>query len=331
MAEEDCCIDTAIEPRVSLPKDSLIDMEVITPRNRTNPYKNLSITKIIGQGKFPVFLATSRNTNQDFALKLFPCKNPNSVKCYQNEILFASLNHTNILKILHFEQNKTVKYQNNTSSASLIISEYAPYGDFFDFVLKHKANINEKLIRTYFRQLIQGLGYLQKRGISHLDLKLENLLIGENFNLKIADFDLSLFSKNSKVLTKGTEYYRAPELLNGKCENGSAADIYSTGVILFTLKSGGIIPHTESAPFKGIDFLDLLNNNPSKFWRRHCEIQQKQMSEFSMDFRDLVIGMLKSDPEERWTLQKIKESRWYNDVVYSEDELHDVMKRLLQT
>ena len=126
--------------------------------------------------------------------------------------------------------------------------EFAPYGDFFKFVRAFRDSLTDKLIRTYFRSLIDGLEYLHKQGVCHLDLKLENLLIGKDYQLKIADFDMSYMVGDDKVITKGTKYYRAPELRSGKCRNGVAADVYSAGIILFALKTGGVIPYFEDSP-----------------------------------------------------------------------------------
>jgi serine/threonine protein kinase len=69
--------------------------------------------------------------------------------------------------------------------------EHCPYGDFFDLIKNHNLTFDDKMARTYFRQLISGIEYLHYYGIAHLDLKPENILLSEDFKLKIIDFDLS--------------------------------------------------------------------------------------------------------------------------------------------
>ncbi|RYZ75841.1 MAG: hypothetical protein EOP04_32805, partial [Proteobacteria bacterium] len=84
----------------------------------------------------------------------------------------------------------------------------------------------------------------------HLDLKLENLLLGENFTLKIADFDLAYVKGDTRVCTRGTKFYRSPELMEQRCSNMEAADMYAAGIILFVFKTAGILPHSENQLYK---------------------------------------------------------------------------------
>jgi len=330
MAEEDFCIDIPIEPSVAIPKASLISVGDMSPIRRptaSNSFKHISISKAINKGKFPVFLASCKNQKQKYALKLFPLQDKKSKKCFKNELRFASLSHPNIVKIVHSEKHRIFKHKDTSAPAAFILTEYAPYGDFLDFVMDCYQTFTEELIRTYFRQLIEGLEYLHSKNIAHLDIKLENLLMGENFTLKIADFDLSCFIEDTKILTKGTEYYRAPEMIHDTCKDGRAADIYSVGIILFVMMSGGIAPHTEYATFKGIKLFDLLNHENEEFWRQHCEIQKKSPSFFSASFRELINGMMKFDPKERFTVQDVKKSEWYNGPVLTQKELSSVLQK----
>jgi len=214
--------------------------------------------------------------------------------------------------------------------------EYAPHGDFFDFITKHNDQLDEKLARTFFRQLINGIEYLHQNGVAHLDLKPENLLLGADFNLKIADFDLSHIFGDDKILSRGTRFYRAPELFNSVSSSALAlkepfaADIYSAGVVLFILKSGGMYPHAEDHVLDGVSFMDLMYKNNIKFWAKHCEIQGREASFYGRDFKELFNNMVKSNPQERLTIKQIKESKWYNGPIYTPLELADKMKTLLR-
>jgi len=59
---------------------------------------------------------------------------------------------------------------------------------------------------------MSGLDYIHSKGIAHLDLKLDNLLIGSNYQLKIADFDLSYKVGDKRIVSDGSKHYRAPEI-----------------------------------------------------------------------------------------------------------------------
>jgi len=268
-------------------------------------------------------------------MKLFAYQDNKPHPYYKNEIRFASLNHPNIIRMVYHENEKDTLYHGELKRISYILMEFAPYGDFFDFITQHRAFMDEKLARTYFRQLINGVEYLHASGVAHLDLKPENLLIASDYNLKITDFDLSHVYGDSKILSRGTRYYRGPEFF--KTQSGDpqlkapfAADIYAAGIILFILKTGGIYPHSENNALDGLDLVELLRSNNAEFWRKHGEIQEKEASFFDKDFKELFNGMVKHNPEDRMTLKEIKQSKWYNGPVYNLIELQKKMKAILQ-
>lgn len=216
--------------------------------------------------------------------------------------------------------------------------EYAPHGDFFTFISKNYPQIDEKLARTYFKQLIEGLEYLHTNRVAHLDLKPENLLIDTTFNLKIADFDLSYTAGDEKILSRGTRYYRGPEFFQASSSSSSevfeledpfAADIYSAGIMLFILKSG-IYPHAEDRLVEGICFSELMYKKNLMFWAKHCEMLGQDRSFYSREFKELFNGMVRANPRERLTLRQIKQSRWYNGPVYNSGELKYKMQEILK-
>jgi len=291
-------------------------------------YEDINIVKLLSKAKFPVYLAHSPAKGQNFALKVFGFENSEPHPYFKNEARFATLGHPNVINIAYAEEETSVCSRGKDKQVSCILMEYAPHGDFFDFVKKFKADLTEKLIRTYFRQLIEGIEYLHQNGVCHLDLKLENLLLGDDYQLKIADFDLSYMMGDSKILTRGTKFYRAPELRASKCRNGAAADIYAAGIILFVLKCGGVIPHAEDNLYQGTNLLELLSNDPQEFFKKHCAIQGKEASFFDADFRELFISMVKADANSRSTIREIKNSRWYKGSVYTRDELKKKVRRL---
>ncbi|VDK34725.1 unnamed protein product [Taenia asiatica] len=135
------------------------------------------------------------------------------------------------------------------------IVEFRDAGEVFDYLVTH-GKMKEKDARIKFRQIVSAVQYCHAKGIVHRDLKFsplmrsvlqaENLLLDESMNLKIADFGFSNnYSAGRKLDTFcGSPPYAAPELFLGRKYDGPEVDVWSLGVILYTLVSG-------SLPFDG--------------------------------------------------------------------------------
>ena len=290
-------------------------------------YDDLTIVKKLNKAKFPVFLCFSPSVQQYFAMKVFPYTKRGVSSFFLNEARFGALDHPNIISILHYELEREALLDEEFQQVSYLVMELAPFGDFFDVIMTHRIGFNEKLARTYFHQLIEGLEYMHSNGVSHLDIKLENLLVGSDFSLKIADFDQAYVNNQGKVTTKGTVCYRAPELIRGDCEIPEAADIYSAGIILFLFKTGGVLPQSENQKYKDVDLFELMCNDHRSFWEMHCEIQKKEPEFFGEDFKALFNAMVSLDPSKRPTIAQIKNSKWYNKPIYSQEEVACYMKQ----
>lgn len=285
-----------------------------------NSFTSMYMDNAISRTKFPVYQITDMSNGTVYAMKTFPQDQKRSL-FYENEKRFAVYNHKHLITAKHFEDDANIDIDGKNTKVSYLIMEYASKGNFFMFIKNHADKLNEKLARTYFRQLIDGIEYLHMNYAAHLDLKPENLLIGDDYNLKIADFDTSWIHGDCKVLAKGTKYKRAPELILKKCENKYAADIFSAGIILFLMKTGGKLPQAEDATHNGINLYQYMQHHNDKFWEIHCKMQNKDMNFFNKDFRDLFNKMTRENPDARASIKDIKASNWYNGEVYTEQEL----------
>jgi len=84
--------------------------------------------------------------------------------------------------------------------------------------------------------MVDVLSYMQGKGVVHRDLKLENILVDDHLNLKVADFGFATYKKVHKLKSyRGTMTYMAPEIKEGKVYDGKQIDMFSTGVILFII------------------------------------------------------------------------------------------------
>jgi serine/threonine protein kinase len=173
--------------------------------------------------------------------------------------------------------------------------------------------------------LIDGLEYLHTRGCSHLDLKPENLLLGEDFQLKIIDFDLSHVKGDNSVKSRGTANLRAPEVLAGKVTDPQAADIFSAGILLFIFMTRGSYPYIEGTLHRGENLWEALQNDLEKFWK----VQERNLkcveNEDSKDFRELFELMTRAKLDQRATLADIRRSNWFKGSVFTPEELKEAM------
>lgn len=156
--------------------------------------------------------------------------------------------------------------------------------------------------------MINGLEYIHSNQISHLDLKTSNLLLGDNYKLKIADFDLSYKEGDMMVNGRGSQDYRAPEVIDRNLRDPMAADIYSAGIILFVMMFGRLPflekDHSVNSTYR------MFKNDIAKFFKFHAQ-KSRSHKKISNEFVDLFKSMVTKKPEERALMEDIKESEWY--------------------
>jgi serine/threonine protein kinase len=291
---------------------------------------NLETIKRLSQGLHEIFLVKSKTLNQEFVVKVFPQEVSNKPsENFLKEIRLKDIKNPHIIKVFDYEIQTKVILNGQPSLSSYVLMEYAPFKDLYHLVTKEGTDLDDLFIRTLFHDIIEALEYLHSEGIYHLDLKLENLLIGENFQVKIADFDNCYKTSDGRVSFRGTECSRAFELAEGTCQNPASADVYSAGVILFTLKSGGVFPYLEGKNEEKINLYALFKNKPNDFWKIHSMLLGKNPEFFEEDFRALFLSMMNKDPEKRASIQDIKNSKWYNKKIYTKEEMIEIMKTKL--
>ena len=118
-----------------------------------------------------------------------------------------------------------------------MIMEYVEGDVLFD-AIQAKGGFTEAESKEIMKQLIITLYYLHQSGVSHRDIKLENIMIDNNMKIKIIDFGFTSIN-NIECQNKfvGTGTYMAPEIRRGEVYDGRAVDIFSSGVVLFTMVS----------------------------------------------------------------------------------------------
>ncbi|XP_059399632.1 NUAK family SNF1-like kinase 2 [Carassius carassius] len=202
--------------------------------------------------------------------------------------IMSSLAHPHIISIHEVFENK---------DKIVIVMEYASKGDLYDYICD-KQHLSESQARIFFRQIVSAVHYCHRNGIVHRDLKLENILLDDNCNIKIADFGLSNLYQGDRFLQTycGSPLYASPEIVNGRPYRGPEVDSWSLGVLLYTLIHGAM-------PFDGHDHKNLVQQISTGNYRKPTK---------PSDACGLIRWMLMVNPERRATLEEIAGHWWLN-------------------
>ena len=252
-------------------------------------------------------------TKQEYAVKLLkPSKVTQDASNFDQEaqvhLALSQLDHPNIIKLVKYLSDVDyVKKNGNVVKTHAIIMELATEGDLYDH-FNILGPVSEETARTYFEHLISAIDCIHNAGFAHMDLRLENLLLTEDLSLKIADFSYTAaFSSKNRSETAASfnkvTNYSAPELVSNQCTNAQQAEVFSCGVILFTMVMG-------HAPFSQIqdNYYRLIKNRQfAAFWKQH----ERNGTVCSKEFKDLINGMLAEDASERLTLSEVKAHLWF--------------------
>lgn len=207
----------------------------------------------------------------------------------QREIeITSSLQHSNIIRFHEvFESRDKI----------VIIMEYASRGELYDYV-QERRRLPETEARGLFRQITSAVHYCHKNGVVHRDLKLENILLDKDLNVKLADFGLSNnFLKGTLLQTYcGSPLYAAPEIVKGQPYQGPEVDCWALGVLLYALVY-------SSMPFDGTSHKILTEQITTGRYRRPNP---------PSDACALIDWLLTVCLEERATIEDVANHWWVN-------------------
>jgi serine/threonine protein kinase len=203
--------------------------------------------------------------------------------------IVQSLSHPNILKLFEVIRGNFSVY---------LVFEYCPK-ELFEFIQDQeqgKLQLDQAI--CIFKAIVKGVAYLHQRNIAHRDLKLENILIDNNFNVKIADFGMAEHCLEYLNTFCGSPHYACPEIFSGIPYDGKKADSWSLGVILYALLTGDM-------PFYG---------NPGKELTRkiqNAEYIVPDPQEIPFQWIILVSKLLEVDPNKRISAEEILKLEYF--------------------
>ncbi|NXQ53048.1 PASK kinase, partial [Anthoscopus minutus] len=259
--------------------------------------KNYSTLSLLGKGSFGfVWSARGKKDHQEVVVKfiwkervLEDCwvDDPDLGRVTQEIAILQKLQHPSIIKMLDVFENE--------GFFQLVMEKHGSGLDLFTFI-DNQPNLDEPLASYIFRQLVSAVGYLHCRNILHRDIKDENIVIAEDFRIKLVDFGSAAYLEPGKLFYTfcGTIEYCSPEVLSGKPYHGPELEMWSLGITLYTL---------------------VLGENP------FCELEEALAAVLSPPhpvsegLMDLMAGLLHPIPEQRTTLALLAEDPWLRQPV----------------
>ncbi|KAM3138427.1 Serine/threonine-protein kinase plk1 [Paramecium bursaria] len=217
-------------------EQTIIIEEKITKVNGEVAIKKYQRGKFLGKGGFAkCYEATNLETKKILAAKIIAksslTKNRARQKLISEIKIHKSLQQVNIVQFEHvFEDHENV----------YILLELCS-NQTLNELIKRRKRLTEIEVQCYVAQIVSALKYLHTTQVIHRDLKLGNLFLNKNMELKLGDFGLATkleFDGEKKRTICGTPNYIAPEVLDGKVGHSFEVDIWSLGVIIYAMLIG---------------------------------------------------------------------------------------------
>ncbi|XP_025832159.1 testis-specific serine/threonine-protein kinase 3-like isoform X2 [Agrilus planipennis] len=255
--------------------------------------------KTIGSGSYAtVRVAHSERHEGNVAVKIvskFTAPADYLKKFLPREIeVVKGLKHPNLIRFLQAIE---------TTHRVYIVMEYAENGSLLD-IIRRDSHIDEIRSRKWFRQLVEAVEYCHERGVVHRDIKCENLLMDNDYNIKLSDFGFArghLRQKNNQVQLSetfcGSYAYASPEILKGVPYNPQMSDVWSMGVVLYAMVFGRL-------PFDDTNYNLLLKQVSSK-------VTFPREPKVSSSVKQLIVKVL-APLKVRVKICGIKNDSWYN-------------------
>lgn len=246
---------------------------------------NLRRLRVIGQGPYStIFEVVDQQTFHKYALKEIDLRTI-TAKARQNvanEVrIHRRLSHANIVRLI--DTFTSIDRQS-------ILLELCERGNLFK--LEKRQKLNAEQIQFVFCQVVNGLKHLHSTGVILRDLKPENVLLTNDYKVKLCDFGWAIEVVNSRKHCEraGTLAYMSPESLQAEPQS-YASDMWSLGVLLYEMI-------VEEEPYKGDTFESLLKDIVA----RGTTVVK---DELNCQVEDILRGLLDRHTETRMSMEAL--------------------------
>jgi serine/threonine protein kinase len=284
-------------------EDKINFNELIIDKNfKKDQLSKYEIGEVLGKGAYAIVkIVRNKITNIKFAMKVYEKENLNSNSkkaCVFREIqILKKLNHKNIAKLIEVI---------NTEKQILIIQELIEgisLREYYNNEIRYQKGISihkENIFKIIFRQIFDAMDYLHKHGMAHRDIKLENILIKKNYEIKIIDFGFGMYNPENKLekFFCGTPNYMAPEIAEKKPYIGQLADMWSLGILVFKI-------YCADFPFKGKNEKELY---------KAIKTGKFTMASYTPEYaKKIITSLIVLNPNKRMTCEEVLNSDWLKD------------------
>jgi serine/threonine protein kinase len=196
----------------------------------------LKFREVVGRGSFGVvFSAFDADGAREVAVKIVSrrlLEESTVLAAFERELrIHKMLHHPNIVEVYEIAYGTRFIY---------MVMELCSGGDLLNYIQNNEFRSPEQTL-SIFQQVVSAVAYLHARDIAHLDIKPDNILLGSDGQAKLADFGCcEAPPKFPHRQTVGTLVYAAPEMFSAERIDNRPADIWSLGLLLFTLECGSL-------------------------------------------------------------------------------------------
>lgn len=288
------------------------------------------IRQIGSGGTSKVYLGTqSTDPNTPVAIKVINSKDLGESKYFHNEMsMLKAVKHPNVVNLIDGGEGiMTLKETGSKTFVNYLVLELVKFGELFDYIFFPQKGFGEEVGRFIFGQILDGLDACHKAGIVHRDMKTENIMLHENWQMKLADFGFASKTEGKKgtgllYTALGTANYACPELLMRKPYYGVSSDVFSLGVSLFVIVTGKM--PFKHAILEDPYYREIAKMNYDAYWDK----LKAKVPPVSTEFKQLFCSMIAFDPSMRPSIEEIRAHKWVSGTPLNMERiLKDFTKR----